>query len=378
MAPKALKRKFLVHTSSSEMEDEEKEQNVTPHQMETESGAEDDLQVEQDNEEALWDFLYSVQALDPDSQIVTDEYDTYYKMFNPQFSLSDILKQCHEYIQEEHVEFERIISALELDVEGTLFVHLSCFGSKNSSSRKVFQRRLVLLPPNDCLLISNCPHHKGECRIIEKNTAFLLYLQTLTNTKEESFSLGRQPSPCNDVLEDVDETKEKTLALSFERVSYKSTTIAEVPVKEESLLNNDIPIPALPSFIIENKEYILLHDIQVIFNLREDYTLRVIAQALEDEKEWVLEDPVLGSLDCNFDPKNALELCFNEAKQYEKSLPTEEDFQDTQFSLNHHTQSLDELVNASEPEEPKDVLKESSIDIWTDNTMVSDENHQVN
>lgn len=100
-------------------------------------------------------------------------------------------------------------------------------------------------------------------------------------------------------------------------------TIGKIPVKEEPLLNNDLPIPTLPSFIIENKEYLLLHDIQVIFNLREDYTLGVIAQALEYEKERVVEDPVLGSLDCSFYPKNALEVCFKEGKAYEQELPTE-------------------------------------------------------
>lgn len=118
-------------------------------------------------------------------------------MFNLDFCLSDILKQCHECIEEEHIEFANIISgAFDLDVEGVYFGHLSCFGSNNSSSRKMFQRRLTFLPPKDCLLISNCPHHKEDCRILEKNLAFLLYLQTLANPKEEIFALGKVPSPC--------------------------------------------------------------------------------------------------------------------------------------------------------------------------------------
>ena len=105
MAPKRSKRKFQVQTSSSDMENEEREHNECPQHMDTESGKEDEPAVADNNEEALWDFLYNVQALDSNSQIVIEDYATYFNMFNPDFCLTDILKQCHEYIEEEHIDF---------------------------------------------------------------------------------------------------------------------------------------------------------------------------------------------------------------------------------------------------------------------------------
>ena len=58
--------------------------------------------------------------------------------------------------------------------------------------------------------------------------------------------------------------------------------------------------------------------------------MALIAQQMEEEEEWVLEDPVLGGLNTNFDPKRALEDCFDVAMQYKADVPTEEEFIDTQ------------------------------------------------
>ena len=60
--------------------------------------------------------------------------------------------------------------------------------------------------------------------------------------------------------------------------------IVEMEVQEEALQNNDLPIPSLPTFFINGKEYLLLHDIWVLFNLRENYALGAIAQGLDREK----------------------------------------------------------------------------------------------
>lgn len=44
-------------------------------------------------------------------------------------------------------------------------------------------------------------------------------------------------------------------------------------------------VPILPSFNIDGEEYILLHDILHIFNLRKDYALGLIAQSYNVDKE---------------------------------------------------------------------------------------------
>ena len=77
-------------------------------------------------------------------------------------------------------------------------------------------------------------------------------------------------------------------------------------VDEDTLNDTDIALPALPTFTILEKEYVLLHDIQVLFNLREDYFLALIAQQMEEEQEWVHEDPKLEILNTWFDPYTTL------------------------------------------------------------------------
>ena len=52
---------------------------------------------------------------------------------------------------------------------------------------------------------------------------------------------------------------------------------------KDALNDSNIPFLALPSFTILEKEYVLLYDIQVLFNLQEDYCLILIAQQIEEE-----------------------------------------------------------------------------------------------
>lgn len=56
-------------------------------------------------------------------------------------------------------------------------------------------------------------------------------------------------------------------------------------VDKDALNDGEIALPTLPTFTIMEKEYVLLHDIQVLFNLREDYCLALIAQQMEEEEE---------------------------------------------------------------------------------------------
>ena len=97
---------------------------------------------------------------------------------------------------------------------------------------------------------------------------------------------------------------------------------------EGTLNDTNIALPALPTFTILEKEYVLLHDIQVLLNLRG--LLLLIAQQMEEEQEWVREDPKLGSLNTCFDPNIALQICFDEAMQYKADAPTEYEFLDMQ------------------------------------------------
>lgn len=70
-----------------------------------------------------------------------------------------------------------------------------------------------------------------------------------------------------------------------EKRQIRFQSIKELQSMDEDTLNDtDIALPpALPTFTILEKEYVLLHDIQVLFNLQEDYCLALIAQQMEEE-----------------------------------------------------------------------------------------------
>ena len=61
--------------------------------------------VAENNEDNLFNFLYSLKAHDNEEaeESLVDQYDVYHRMFNPNFDLSDPLSQC---IVEEIVDYE--------------------------------------------------------------------------------------------------------------------------------------------------------------------------------------------------------------------------------------------------------------------------------
>ena len=125
-----------------------------------------------------------MQALDSSNKDVTKIFEVHYKMFNAFFYLSNILSQCHEYVEEEMSSFENFVSANEVNLNRERFLHLNNFGKNNRSMRKAFKRRVNNLPPEYCVLTIDCPHHKGHCRVIEIIVSFIIHLKTLANIKE--------------------------------------------------------------------------------------------------------------------------------------------------------------------------------------------------
>ncbi|KAI5060528.1 hypothetical protein GOP47_0024948 [Adiantum capillus-veneris] len=134
----------------------------------------------------------------------------------------------------------------------------------------------------------------------------------------------------------------------------------------------------------------MLSDIQRSFGLREDELYAILAQhwnyniGTNEEpvkyKDFVEKDPLLGKLDVCFEPHKALEICFNEARQYKE--PTEEEFLKAQENITDP--HLSEADSENEYEQDKDVpiIQEpdlkirnvGSINLWKENQLVSDEN----
>ena len=115
-------------------------------------------------------------------------------------------------------------------------------------------------------------------------------------------------------------------------------------------------------------------DIQHVFDLREDYCLAIIAQSLEDNDGFI--DPEFDQdyfgidsnvSDTEFRPaSDILAKLFRDAEEYERNLPTEEEFLARQSQLNLSRRAIVE-------ERPS-----GSIDVWEKSLLVSDENQKVN
>ena len=91
------------------------------------------------------------------------------------------------------------------------------------------------------------------------------------------------------------------MLIEEEKIKIKYGSNYEIQeVDDQLLLDNDVVVPTLPTLKILEKDCVLLHDIQVLFNLRGDYCLALIVQQMKEEEDWVLQDPKLESLNTCF------------------------------------------------------------------------------
>ncbi|MCO5614045.1 hypothetical protein L7F22_068325 [Adiantum nelumboides] len=76
----------------------------------------------------------------------------------------------------------------------------------------------------------------------------------------------------------------------------------------------------LPRFFIEEKTYMLLTDVQTLFNLREDYALGMLARYLNKQHGFVEEDSSDDKrLETNPNAMKCLRYYFEEARKYKES-----------------------------------------------------------
>lgn len=333
-------------------------------------------------------------------------------MFNPSFNLEDILNQCGPYIQEHIEEYLRLVFQNMISLDSKEYIHTKDLGKKEGSEKAAVNRRFLELPDNVKKVLTHCPRKcKGKCRIVERYVGLLCYLHNIAhnygdNEEVESFSDKNEASDNeetneydeeeeehHDEGEDLNFQEEEKLAnqLDIESIKY-STIIKEKDFDLDGEIS-DLALPCLPSFTINNYEYLLLYDIQCMFNLREDMALALLAQKWEDEKDWVDNDCVFGGLDFCYEHHKGVNLVFNEAKEYEKSLPTGETFEKVQeiipmpilgkdeaSSLNKekvciYNQGMEDTQGGFKLHQPTKEAK--SIDLWSDKYLEADENFMV-
>ena len=148
----------------------------------------------------------------------------------------------------------------------------------------------------------------------------------------------------------------------------------EFPLDESS---ERVPVPVLPSFPFSDKQYILVTDLQNVFNIREDYCLAVIAQNHE-EHEIFLDDTVnkYALVDSSvkdseyIDGKRALSMIFADARRYEETLPTEEEFKALQEQMGISGLGRDATGGSN-------AVGGSFVDLWQRGIVEDDENQKV-
>ena len=322
-------------------------------------------------------------------------------MFNVQFDLPVIISHHRDYLKDQLEDFIRLTASREVDYQGVHYVHASDLVQERGSATSRLNKKFAALPENTKLSIAKCPKCRHRCRLIQKETGFVvfLFLYTSIDDQQEEKDLESakedplNPSPDSDIEDDFDLQAEKEVAekLSLSIIRSSTPNILTTAITKNP---GSLPLPLLPSYPLNGGQYILLSDIQKSLQLREDEALAILAQrwnfnvGSKDEpalyRDFVVPDPKLGVLDVCFEQDKALQLCFEEVAQYKE--PTEEEFLQARERLEAQktetvSQTSSEPIHGGvEPtvEEPQSTRSRvGSIDIWRENMLVPDENLSV-
>ena len=161
---------------------------------------------------------------------------------------------------------------------------------------------------------------------------------------------------------------------------FKADTISKKEVAEENVDQEiDVILATLSTYYFEGKPFLLMDDIQNVFDLREDQCLGCFAQFADVDFGFVdLEDNcplnVLDTDAINFTSKEKvgaliLPLC----AEYEEGLPTEEEFNALQERLDLQKIGREQNINIEEVQS----RVQGSIDIYQGNLLDYDETPMV-
>jgi len=140
-------------------------------------------------------------------------------------------------------------------------------------------------------------------------------------------------------------------------------------------------LPSFPTYCFNGKEYLLLSDIQYLYEMREDFCLAILARWGDLDKGFV--DSIPSALDFLntkgddfIDKEQAALMCTSSFSEYENQvLPSEEDFRLIQERLGVSDMGIDASTNLNDPSQIDE--SKSSIDLYTDAFYELDEEPQV-
>ena len=232
--------------------------------------------------------------------------------------------------------------------------------------------------------------------MIQQDVGFLLYLTWADDfgIKEEDEETDKRIEYEAETLMDLEDeevsiqdNEERELIEKFNTALFRAETITKV--EDETSLADNVDdeldalqcLPSFPTYCFNEREYLLLSDIQYLYEMREDFCLAVLARWGNLDKGFVDSSTSALALlntkgDDFIDKEHAAIVCTSAFADYEKEgLPSEEEFRLIQERLGVSEMGIDVSSNINESSR----IDESkiSIDLFTDAIYDLDEDPQV-
>lgn len=142
-------------------------------------------------------------------------------------------------------------------------------------------------------------------------------------------------------------------------------------------MSHELQLPIVPDFQIEGNWYILL-----VFSIREDYALATISKIIEKNEGFESNDSQeFLDLEENFDARECLVLCFNNAKEYRE---TGNNLSDKYFIEFQRQCGYDKLQVSTKDFTERDTIEGRStvegsdtVDLYRLDTFLHDETEEV-
>ncbi|MCO5567111.1 hypothetical protein L7F22_020796 [Adiantum nelumboides] len=283
---------------------------------------------------------------------------------NPNADFCLLVENAKQFMLEEWEKFESCLQKEIILCDGKEFIHLTDFSTYPVTKGKITRRfRKLKESYLHCFSSNVCKkHQKGDCNLVPKHIAFLFYLGLLLDNQQEDpqniFKPEPEPHPPPFPLQSVstienlnkaEELEEELIDLALEEKEsanlnvalFRAQRIVDEPTEDVPITETSLTLVHLPYFHLNGKDYITLHSIQRLFNIREDYCLAIISEASQVAKDFVdiegeskEEFPLdLETSSQRFlEAPNAFEFCLKRVAEEEPVLK-DEDFEATLVEL---------------------------------------------
>lgn len=331
--------------------------------------------MEETPNDLLFDFLLKANS--------TARFTEVRDMCNKPFDLSSLLSSFSSRLE----DLLEVYNAHTSSHAVSSYVHYDDVVSLSSTTKSNASHRWRVLSDEFKSVDEDCQWHKqAQCHLVQKDIGLLLFFQWMSFTEDNEVGQASTAITLKDVDEEKEEfheDEEKDTVRAFDIAEFKVDNIIKVEDQEVGTLleetNPLLCIPTFPSYFVNNKYYVLLNDIQHLFDLREDYCLAMLARWGELNTGFIDYTPCqLALLDTDTEnfigKRDAGVLCTNLCLQYEShGLPSEEQISEIQLRLGIENMGIDDASYR----EPVETRPGYSIDLYKETILEEDENPQV-